>query len=97
MPAISTGSQQEMREAVRYERRIELSLECHNFFDEWRWGTYKDSKFLGDTVYGDSAWWGEWDGYREKWYYNDIMYPWPAPAGECRRNENLARTAGWSY
>jgi hypothetical protein len=97
MPAISTGSQQEMREAVRYERRIELSLECHNFFDEWRWGTYKDSKFLGDTVYGDSAWWGEWDGYREKWYYNDIMYPWPAPAQECRRNENLARTAGWSY
>jgi hypothetical protein len=97
MPEISTGSQQELREAVRYERRVELSLECHNFFDEWRWGTYKDAKFLGNTVYGDSAWWGEWDGYREKWYYNDIMYPWPTPAQECRRNENLVRTPGWSY
>lgn len=97
MPPVPTGSQEDMREAVRYERRVELSLECHNFFDEWRWGTYKEIKFLDKDVYGDSAWWGEWDGYREKWYYNDYMYPWPAPAGECRRNTNLVPTDGWAY
>lgn len=97
MPPVSVGSQEQMREAVRYERRIELCLECHNFFDEWRWGTYKETKFQGKDVYGDTAWWKEWDGYREKWYYNDKMYPWPCPAGESRRNTNLVRTDGWAY
>ena len=97
MPSVGSLSQDEMREAVRYERRIELCLECHNFFDEWRWGTYKDTKFQGKDIYGDTSWWKEWDGYREKWYYKDIMYPWPCPAGESRRNPNLVRTDGWTY
>lgn len=97
MPSVSPSGQNQMREAVRYERRIELALECHNYFDEWRWGTYKDMKFQGKDVYGDQSWWKEWDGYREKWYYNDMMYPWPAPAGECQRNTNLIRTDGWAY
>ena len=97
MPAISVGSLEEMREAVRYERRIELALECHNFFDEWRWGTYKDMKCQGLTVYGDQPWWKAWEGFRQKWYYNDRMYPWPAPAGECQRNPNMVQTPGWAY
>ena len=97
MPAVAVGSQDQMREAVRYERRIELSLECHNFFDEWRWGTYKDMKFQGNDVYGDQPWWKAWDGFREKWYYNDKMYPWPASQQECQRNPNLVRADGWAY
>lgn len=97
MPAITEGSQDQMREAVRYERRIELSLECHNFFDEWRWGTYKDMKFQGNKVYGDQPWWKAWDGFREKWHYNDKMYPWPTSQQECQRNPNLVRTDGWAY
>ena len=97
MPPVTPDSKEQMREAVRYERRIELSIECHNFFDEWRWGTYKKMKFLDKDIYGDSSWWGEWDGFREKWYYADYMYPWPCPAGESRRNTNLVRTDGWAY
>ena len=54
-------------------------------------------KFLDKDIYGDSSWWGEWDGFREKWYYADYMYPWPCPAGESRRNTNLVRTDGWAY
>ncbi len=36
-----------MREAVRYERRVEFPVEAVNFFDEVRWGTYKETKSPG--------------------------------------------------
>jgi len=37
MPAVSLGSQEEMRKAVRYERTIELALEGFRLFDIRRW------------------------------------------------------------
>ena len=37
-----------MRERIRYERRVELCLESINYFDEIRWGTYKETKFQGN-------------------------------------------------
>ncbi|WP_207513966.1 RagB/SusD family nutrient uptake outer membrane protein [Longitalea luteola] len=38
MPALPTGmSQAQMREAVRYERRVELAFEEHRFYDVRRW------------------------------------------------------------
>lgn len=37
MPAISLGSQEELRKAVRYERSIELALEGTRLFDIRRW------------------------------------------------------------
>ncbi len=97
MPSVTIGSFDEGMEAVKYERRVELCLESQDYFDEWRWGTYKESKFQGNDVYGVTSWWGEWDGYVRNWYYSDIMYPWPAPSSECERNSNLVRTDGWAY
>lgn len=38
LPAVTTTSQDEMREAVRHERQVELSFEMHRFFDLVRWG-----------------------------------------------------------
>lgn len=97
MPNISVGTDEEVMEAIRYERRVELCLEGHDFFDEWRWGTYKEMKFQGLERYGGQNWWGEWDGYDYYWYYTDDMYPWAAPAQECQRNPNLKQKPGWAY
>ncbi len=97
MPPVSTGTDEQVMEAIRYERRVELCLEGHDFFDEWRWGTYKEMKFQGQDTYGGQNWWGEWEGYNYNWYYTDDMYPWGAPAGECQRNPNLKQKPGWAY
>jgi len=38
MPALATGlSQSQMRDAIRYERRVELAFEEHRFYDVRRW------------------------------------------------------------
>lgn len=97
MPAASASSPEAAMEAVRYERRVELCLEGHDWFDEWRWGTYKEMKFKGKETYGGQAWWKEWEGFDYNWYYTADMYPWAAPATECQRNPNLVRKSGWSY
>ena len=38
LPFITASSQDQMREALRHERRVELGLEMHRFFDLVRWG-----------------------------------------------------------
>lgn len=97
MPSIGTGSDEEVMEAIRYERRVELCLEGHDYFDEWRWGTYREMKFQGKDVYGGQNWWGEWEGYHYNWYYTDDMYPWGAPATEAQRNPAIVQKPGWAY
>ena len=97
MPSVGVGTDEEVMEAIRYERRVELCLEGHDYFDEWRWGTYKQMKFGGRDTYGGQSWWKEWQGYDYNWYYTDDMYPWGAPASECQRNPNLKQKPGWAY
>ncbi len=97
MPSVSVGSADEVMEDIRYERRVELCLEGQDWFDEWRWGTYKEMKFQGNDVYGLQTMWGEWENVLWTWYYTDYMYPFSAPASECERNPNLQRRDGWSY
>ena len=55
MPGVTLGSQDQMREAVRYERRVEFPVEAINYFDEVRWGTYKESKFQGKDIHGGQS------------------------------------------
>ncbi|MFT3703299.1 MAG: RagB/SusD family nutrient uptake outer membrane protein [Agriterribacter sp.] len=42
LPKINFTSQDQMRDAIRHERRIELGMECERFWDLVRWGTAKD-------------------------------------------------------
>ena len=42
LPPITTTSQQEMREAIRHERQVELGFELHRFYDLVRWGIAGD-------------------------------------------------------
>ena len=96
MPEITLGSQDQMRDAVRYERRVEFPVEAVNYFDEVRWGTYKLSKFQGKDVHGGQSWWGD-DTVEYAWYWNDCIWPWPAPQGEVQRNPDLKTREGWVY
>lgn len=38
LPPVTTTDQNEMRQAVRHERQVELGFELHRFFDLVRWG-----------------------------------------------------------
>lgn len=42
LPPVTVSGQEEMRQAVRRERRAELGFELHRFFDLVRWGIAKD-------------------------------------------------------
>src|SRR5690625_5751963 len=51
MPNLPAGvDQDEMRERIRHERRIELACEAHRFFDVRRWKIAED--ILGSTIHG---------------------------------------------
>jgi hypothetical protein len=103
MPLLTNGGsdangvsgQDDMMERIRYERRVELCVEGINFFDEVRWGTYRDSKFQGQDINGGKSWWGNIVEYN--WYYTDNMWPWTAPLSETQMNSNLTKRAGWAY
>lgn len=96
MPVVNYSSDAQIREAVRYERRVEFANEAINYFDEVRWGTYKESKFQGKDIHGGQSWWGD-DTVEYAWYYDDCLWPWTAPAAEIIRNPNLTRRDGWIY
>ena len=96
MPVISLGDKEAMREAVRYERRVELCGEAVNFLDEMRWGTYKQTKFQGKDIHGGQSWWGD-DTVEYKWYYKDILWPFNTPQVCVQRNADLLIREGWVY
>ena len=96
MPGITIGGLDAMREAVRYERRVEFPVEAVNFFDEVRWGTYKETKFQGQDVHGGQSWWGD-NTVEYAWYWDDCIWPWSVPQGEYQRNASLTTRPGWVY
>lgn len=91
--ATFVGDYQNVIERIRYERRMEFVNEGVNYFDELRWGTWKESKF------GPAA------GCKQIWGTNTIDYvyggnhytTWPVPLTEVQKNSNLAPTEGWIY
>lgn len=103
MPVLTLGGsgpcavngKEEMLERIRYEHRVEFCVEGVDFFQEVRWGTYKESKFQGQETNGGKNWWGQIA--EQTWYYTDYMWPWTAPYGEIQKNPNLKRRDGWTY
>ena len=96
MPGITAAGKEAMLEAIRYEARVELCEEGVNYFDEIRWGTYKESKFQGKESHGGTNVWGDLQ-YEYKWYYTDTMWPWSISDREAQKNPNLIRRDGWLY
>ncbi|MCD8183782.1 MAG: RagB/SusD family nutrient uptake outer membrane protein, partial [Bacteroides sp.] len=79
------AGQDDLRERIRNERRWEFNGEGINFFDEMRWGTWKQSKFFNGS--GLKQVWGELE-YDYDWY-RDFLYTWPVPRKEREMNPNL--------
>ncbi|MBQ0078036.1 MAG: RagB/SusD family nutrient uptake outer membrane protein [Bacteroidales bacterium] len=101
MPVLNDGQpwnqvagKEDMLHRIQYERRIELCGEGLNYFDEQRWGTYKETKYGGqDHYYSISAWYST----EFNLYWKDCLWPWPIPQSEVQKNPNLTRTPGWEY
>ncbi len=99
-PLPVTLAQDEMRERIHNERRIELSFENHRFWDVRRW------KIAENT---ENALWGmkpiedntKPDGYRYERYkvedriWRNAMYVIPITTDEILRNPNLKQSEGW--
>lgn len=96
MPDIQAGSKEQMREAVRYEKRVEFPVEAVNFFDENRWGTYRQTKFQNQDIHGGQNWWGD-NTVEYAWYWQDNLWPWSIPMAEHQRNPALRTSPGWIY
>lgn len=96
-PAI-TASGEELREAIRRERRVELAFEGHNFFDERRW---MNSQNLGFDIRG-LRWTKLVDGTEVPEEYTVITRPWfdrqyylPIPLTETERAPSLIQNDGY--
>lgn len=92
-------SQDEMREVVRHERRIELAFEEHRFFDVRRWKTAEE--VLGETIEGlritdngDGSYSYEIIEVEDR-VFTPKMYIYPIPLYEINRNTALEQSPQW--
>ncbi|HSK13533.1 MAG TPA: RagB/SusD family nutrient uptake outer membrane protein, partial [Phnomibacter sp.] len=90
LPTFVNG-QDNMRDRVRNERRVEFPNEGVNFYDEVRWRTWRQTAFKAGN--GVQQVWGQnnapynWAG--------DFIYRWPIPQVEMERNQSLTQNPGW--
>ena len=82
----------DMRQRIRKERYWELAFEEYMFFDELRWGTWKEKKFYEGNglmeVWGNTTYSYMWGG--------DYLWKWVVPASEMEKNSNLVQNEGWN-
>ncbi|QGY43486.1 RagB/SusD family nutrient uptake outer membrane protein [Maribellus comscasis] len=89
MPDLPTGlTQDEMRQEIRHERRIELAMEGKYLEDIKRWKTAEIE--LNGPVY-------DWEGnvYENRAFDPDRDYLWAIPTQEIDLNPNLQQNPGW--
>jgi starch-binding outer membrane protein, SusD/RagB family len=88
------ANQSDFRERIRNERRVEFPNEGVNYFDELRWGTWKEKKFYPGN------------GCKEVWgtvlspyvLGGDNFLTWPAPTSVVQITNGLVpKTPGWNY
>ena len=96
-PAI-TSSSDDLKEAIKRERRVELAFEGHNFFDERRW---MNPANLGFDVKG-LKWTKDTNGNATNQEYTVITRPWfdkqyylPIPQSEVEKAPALAQNDGY--
>ncbi len=113
LPGLKAGmSQEELRQAIRKERRVELAFEGLHYFDVLRWGTAKQELnhyFTGvklsdnpaDRNYrgeGATASPVDKDGYYqfENRSWDDHNRYWPIPQKDMNVNHNLKQNPGYN-
>lgn len=98
MPDFPAGmSQNEFREKLRNERRVELAFEDHRFWDIRRWEigpSTTDIYGMKITENGDGSFNYEKEQIESR-VWNDHMYLYPIPQSELYKNKNLEQNSGW--
>lgn len=96
-PAVIVSGE-ELLEAIKQERRIELSFEGHNFFDERRW---MNEANLGFSIKG-LKWTKAVDGTLNHEEYTVVERPWdakqyylPIPQSEIEKAPSIEQNAGY--
>lgn len=102
IPALPTGlSQDQMRERIRHERRIELAFESHRMWDTRRWkiaeatdggpmwgmNVSQGTSFTDPSFYERTVF--------ENRVFNQKHYLWPIPQSEMDRNKAMVQNPGW--
>jgi len=103
LPDLPGGlSQDQMRNSIRHERRIELAFETHRYFDLRRWKLA--AAVDGQDIYGMNTLAGtslqDPSFYIRKKIESRIFsapkhYLWPIPQSEIDKDINLAQNPGW--
>lgn len=89
MPDLAAGlTQEEMRQQIRHERRIELALEGKYIEDMKRWRTAEIE--MNGSVH-------DWEGnlYEVRKFDSNRDYLWAIPTQEIDLNPNLQQNPGW--
>lgn len=86
-----TGKE-DMQKRIRNERYCELAFEEYLFFDELRWGTWKEKKFYEGNglmeIWGNTTYTYQWGG--------DHLWKWAVPTSEMEMNKSLVQNDGWN-
>lgn len=101
MPAYVFSSTADAMKKIQNESRRELVNEGVNFYEEFRWGTLRQTKF--STYAGYSAAAHTCNGMQSngngaiKWSTTNDYSIFPVPSAEIEKNPLLKRTPGWIY
>jgi hypothetical protein len=90
MPPITQGkTQDELRQIIRHERRVEMAFEGTYYSDIRRWGIAKqlmDGKVIRNIA-GQQL---------DVWHFTDALYLWPIPQSEMDLNSKLSQNQGYN-
>lgn len=90
-----TGSQEEMRQFVRRERRIELAFEGQRYFDIRRWGTANTA--INGPVFGAfNPVTNQPEPIEVRLYRPNRDYLWPIPTKEMLTNPNMLQNPNYN-
>lgn len=90
----AVSGQDNLRERIRNEKRWDFIAEGVTYFDELRWGTWKEKKFPEGA--GLKEIWGSLVGGNSQYrYLGDYVQVWAILVTECQMNPNLVQNPGW--
>lgn len=90
-PFVVVSNSDELRPRIRNEKKWELACEEVLYYDELRWGTWKEDKFANGNglmnVWGEPVYTYNWGG--------DNFLMWALPSSETEKNKNLIQNKDW--
>lgn len=103
MPVVPSGlDQDQMRQVIRHERRIELAFETHRYFDSHRWktaqvtdkGPFYGMNISAGTHLKDDAFYKR-TLVETRVFQSPTHYLFPIPQSEIDKNPSIIQNPGW--